>query len=70
MNKDLGVKILFGIILLFSLYLIISGLTANENSSKNNEILEQELQISKANIILDVGGEDEVIATIMLHIRI
>ena len=65
MNKDLGVKILFGVILLFSLYLIISGLTANENSSKNNEILEQELQISKANIILDVGGEDEVIATII-----
>ena len=65
MNKDLGVKILFGIILLFSLYLIISGLTANENNSKNNEILEQELQISKANIILDVGGEDEVIATII-----
>lgn len=65
MNKDLGVKILFGIILLFSLYLIISGLTANENSNNSNEVLEQELQISKASIMLDVGSEDEIVATII-----
>ena len=67
MKKDLGVIILFGVVLLFSLYLIISGALSNEtsNTKTNNEILEQDLQISTANINLEVGGEEEIIATII-----
>ncbi len=66
MKKDLGVLILLGVALLFSLYLIISGLLGGETTNtSSNEVLEQDLQISTANINLEVGGEEQIVATII-----
>ena len=64
MNKDLGIKILFIVILLISIYLIISGLTSKD-SSLSNDILEEDLLISEGNITVDVGEQKQITATVI-----
>ena len=64
MKKDLGIKILFIVILLFSIYLIISGLTSKD-SPLNSDILEEDLLISEGDITLDVGEQKQITATII-----
>ena len=67
MNKDLGIKIVFGLILIFSLYLLISGLseTDEEIVDDNNEIVEQEIRVSPSIVSLIVGDEQQISATII-----
>ena len=66
MKKDLGIKIFFILLLLVSIYLIISGLTATDKPTNNpNEILEEELQVSPSSINILVGEEDDITATII-----
>ncbi len=66
-NGNLIIKIVFGIILVFSLYLIISGLTEKEEVQDNptNEVLETGLNVSPTSIKLEVGGEQEVNVSII-----
>lgn len=63
MKKDLLIKIIFIVILIFSIYLIISGLLTQD--SINSDILEEDLQISEGNITIDVGEKKQIIATII-----
>jgi uncharacterized protein YjdB len=64
MNKDLGIKILFIVILLISIYLIISGL-ASKDSPLSNDILEEDLLISEGSITVDVGEQKQITATVI-----
>ena len=62
------VKIVFGIILVISLYLIISGLLEKEEkqtNKNNNEVLETGLTIEPNSINIIVGEEKEIVATII-----
>ncbi len=68
MKKDLGAIAFFSILLIFSFYLIISGLTAKEeviNNNDPNEIVETELQINPASVNLIVGEEYQINATVI-----
>ena len=66
MNKDLGIKIVFGLILIISLYLIISGLSENDQESTNNdEIIEEELRVNPSIINLLVDEEEQINAIII-----
>lgn len=65
MKNDLFIKIFFVVLLLLSIYFIISGLTTSENGQNNNEILEEDLQLSTYILNMKVGEEQEVIATII-----
>ena len=63
MKKDIGIKILFIVILIGSLYFIISGLTTGEGGS--NEIIETDLQLSSYNVTINVGEENTISATVL-----
>ena len=67
MNKDLGIKIAFGLILIISLYMLISGLSESDEEiiDDNNDIVEQELRVSPSIISLIVGDEQQINATII-----
>ena len=69
MKKDLGVIAFFSVLLIISLYLIISGLTASDevinNNDNPNEIVETELQVSPSSVNLIVGEEYQINATIL-----
>ena len=54
MKKDLPIKILFIVLIIVSLYLIISGLSETEEgpNSNNGEVLEQGLQLSNLSLVL------------------
>ncbi len=55
MKKDIGIKVLFIVILLISIYMIISGLVSSD--SKTNEIYEKDIELSSNNISLYVGDK-------------
>ena len=67
MKKDLGIKIFFIVLLLISIYLIISGLTADETVPVTNttEVLEEELQVNPISANMIVGEELQINATII-----
>ena len=66
MKNDLLIKFFFVVLLLFSLYLIISGLTTGDGSSnKDNAILEEDLQLSTYILDMQIGETQQVIATIL-----
>ena len=55
MKKDIGIKVLFIVILLISIYMIISGLVSSD--SKTNEIYEKDIELSSNNVSLYVGDK-------------
>ena len=64
--SNLIIKIVFGIILVISLFLIISGLTEEEEIDDNsNEILETGINVSTNNIKMEVGSEQEISANVI-----
>ena len=64
--SNLIIKIVFGIILVISLFLIISGLTEKEEIDDNsNEILETGINVSTNNIKMEVGSEQEISANVI-----
>ena len=66
MKNDLLIKIFFVVLLLFSLYLIISGLTTSDgNSNKDNSVLEEDLQLSTYTLDMHMGEKEQVIATVL-----
>ena len=68
MNKDLGIKIAFVIILIISLYLIISGFSSKEEvpvDNGNKDILEEDLQASPTSINLIVGEQQQITAIVL-----
>ena len=67
MKKDLIIKIFFVLLLAFSIYLIISGITENNTSNNNNNnddntdgVLVQDIEVSTTNINLNVGEEYQI----------
>ena len=59
------IKIVFGLILVISLYLIVSGITDNNDSNNpSNEIIETGLMVNPTNIKLEIGEEQQISATI------
>ena len=68
MKKDLGIKIFFIVLLLFSIYLIVTGIfTPGETTAFNNngEILEEDLQLSTYILNMNVGEDFQITATIL-----
>ena len=68
MKKDLGIKIFFIVLLLFSIYLIITGIfTPGETTAFNNngEILEEDLQLSTYMLNMNIGEDYQITATIV-----
>ena len=67
MKKDLPIKILFIVLIIVSLYLIISGLSETEEGSNTNngEVLEQGLQLSNLSVELKVGEDYQVVAVVL-----
>lgn len=64
-NTNWIIKIIFGLILVISLYLIISGITDNnESNNPSNEIVETGLLVNPSNIKLEIGEEQQITATI------
>ena len=64
--SNLIIKIVFGIALVISLFLIISGLTEEEEIDDNsNEILETGINVSTNNIKMEVGSEQEISANVI-----
>jgi len=55
MKKDTLIKTIFILLLLISIYFIISGLMTNEET--NNQIMEEGLQLSSTNVEVDVDME-------------
>lgn len=64
MKKDIGIKILFVILLIGSLYFLISGFTTGDEVI-NKEIIETDLQLSSYNITLNIGEEQNITATVL-----
>ena len=64
MKKDIGIKILFVILLIGSLYFLISGFTTGDEVI-NNEVIETDLQLSSYNITLNIGEEQNITATVL-----
>lgn len=65
MKKDLGIKIIFIIILLVSIFLLISGFITNEEVPPTDEIIETDLQLSTYSITMNVGDEENVTAIVL-----
>lgn len=65
-TNDLIIKFVFGIILVISLFLIISGLTEKEETVivNNDEVLETGLIVDPSNIRMVVGDEQQITATV------
>ena len=65
-NKSLIIKIVLVLIVIISLYFIITGLSSeDEKEVKNNDILETGLIVNPTSIKLEVGEEKEVTATVV-----
>ena len=64
-SNNIIIKIIFGLILVVSLFLIISGLTTKDNNSNSNEIIETGLLVNPSNIRLTVGEEQLITTTIV-----
>ena len=58
------IKIIFGLILVISLYLIVSGITDKGDNTPSDEIIETGLVVSPTNIKLEIGEEQQITATI------
>ena len=67
MDKDKGIKILFVVLLLFSIYMLISGIITPGDSFVTNdgEVLEEELQLSTYMLNMSIGEEYTVTAVIL-----
>ena len=68
MNKDLGIKIAFILVGLFSVYLLISGISSSETtntSNSSNEILEEQLTVNPTSLSMIVGDTSTITATIL-----
>ena len=66
MKNDLLIKIFFIVLLIISVYFIISGLTSSDNSSpSSDEILEETLNLSTYTLNMEVGEEKKVEATVL-----
>ena len=68
MKKDLGIKIFFIVLLLFSIYLIVTGIfTPGDTTAfnKNGEILEEDLQLSTYMLNMNIGEDYQVTATVL-----
>ncbi len=65
MKKDLGIKIVFILILLVSIILLISGLTASDEAPPSDEVIETELQLSTYSLTMNVGEEQNITATVL-----
>ncbi len=65
--KDIGIKVLFVVILIFSLFLLITGIfSPSDNSTFNNsEILEEDVQLSTYLINMKVGETYKVTSVIV-----
>ena len=65
--KDLGIKILFVILLLVSIYFVITGIfTPGETIvNKSDEIIETDLRLSTYSLNMNVGDEEVVTATVL-----
>ena len=62
MKKDLGIKIVFVLILVISLYMLISGFSSGEDT---DEVIEKDLQLSTYSLTLSIGNEQSVTATVI-----
>ena len=68
MDKDKGIKIFFVVLLLFSVYLLITGIiTPGEEvfNNDNGEVLEEQLQLSTYMLNMKIGETYQVTATIL-----
>ena len=68
MDKDKGIKIFFVVLLLFSVYLLITGIiTPGEEvfNNDNGEVLEEQLQLSTYMLNMKIGESYQVTATIL-----
>ena len=66
MNKDLGIKVLFVVVLLFSVYLLISGFfVPGDSNNDNNSITENDLQLSTYILNMKIGEEYIVYGTVV-----
>ncbi len=73
MKKDLLIKIIFAILLLGSIYLIVSGLISKDevpinntiDNNSSNEILEQDIELSTTTVNLEVGDEQQINANVV-----
>ena len=69
MKKDIIIKIVFGLLLVFCIYLIVSGLLTKDESAPventDTNIYETDLILSENNISLYVGETHQVTATVV-----
>ena len=65
MNKDLGIKVLFVVLLLFSIYLLISGVITPSSEVVNNDVFPEDLQLSTYMLNMKIGEEYTVVATVL-----
>ena len=66
MNKDLGIKIGFILVLLVSVYLIVAGVLTGEDEVETDDIVyETGLKLSTYSLNMNVGDEDTIIATVL-----
>ena len=66
-KSNLIIMIVLGIILVISLIFIFSGLTEKEEQKpiENNEVLETGISLSASSIKMEVGEEQEIVATVV-----
>ena len=66
MNKDLGIKVLFVVVLLFSIYLLISGFfVPGDNNDDDKSIVENDLQLSTYILNMKIGEEYTVTGNVL-----
>lgn len=64
MNKDLGIKALFVVILIFSIYLLISGFFVPGDNNQDDTIVENDLQLSTYVLNMKIGEEYTAYGTV------